>query len=136
MTTRRRNSPRQARFLRSGVPAPKAMKAAWKRVPKNPKGKAAARVSIATRWCPTCQKHHIPIGNGGRHSSTNRPPTAGRRRLNPPAGGTEIYGRIKAIEAVKGNSSNYAGELFRHDFTKPARIYGMPDGSILIVGGR
>lgn len=53
---------------------------------------------------------------------------------NPPSGVKEIYGRIMAIEAQKGARSNYPNEYFRHDFKKGSKIYGLPDGSILIKG--
>ncbi len=53
---------------------------------------------------------------------------------NPPSGAKEIYGRIMAIEAQKGPGSNYPNEYFRHDFKRGSKIYGLPDGSILIKG--
>jgi hypothetical protein len=55
-------------------------------------------------------------------------------KRNPSAGAKEIYGRILAIEAQKGPKSNYPNENFRHDFKPGAKIYGLPDGSILIKG--
>lgn len=55
-------------------------------------------------------------------------------KKNPPSGPKEIYGRILAIEARKGPQSNYPNENFRHDFKPGAKIFGLPDGSILIKG--
>lgn len=62
-----------------------------------------------------------------------------KAKANPPARGHEIYGNILAIEAVKGDSSLWPGEEFRHDFKSKngrARIYGLRDGSILIKGNK
>lgn len=60
-----------------------------------------------------------------------------RKRIsnNPSVkGATEIYSNIMAIEAKKGSHSNYPNEHFRHDFKPGSKIYGLPDGSILIKG--
>jgi len=54
---------------------------------------------------------------------------------NPPQGKVEIYDKVTSIEAQKGNKSLWPREHFRHDFRKnksAAKVYGMPDGSILI----
>lgn len=55
---RKRNSPRQVRFrqelkrlLRRGMPAAKAMKTAWSRVPKNPRKRTISR-PIGLAWGP------------------------------------------------------------------------------------
>jgi len=58
----------------------------------------------------------------------------GTRRYNPPAGATEIYGKILAIEAQKGPNSTFPKENFRHEFKPGSKIFGLPDGSILIKG--
>jgi len=49
-----------------------------------------------------------------------------------PKGAVEIYDRILEIRAQKGPQSLWAGELFKHPFTSKAKVYGLPDGSILI----
>ena len=111
-------SARQLRFraelkkiLKRGVPATKAMTQAWKRVPKNPR--KSSKVHRRTR---------------GR-----RP--FGARRPNAPRAGVEIYDRITAIEGVKGSTSAYAGQHFRHRFTRRVKGVGLGDGSIRLVGG-
>ena len=55
----------------------------------------------------------------------------------------QIYERYLRIEAVKmrkhsyGGKSTAAGQRYFHDFTtKNARIYGLPDGSLLIKAGK
>lgn len=45
----------------------------------------------------------------------------------------EIYDEITAIEAIKGDSSLWPGEHFRHDFDSEAKVLGLKDGSILII---
>ena len=55
-------------------------------------------------------------------------------KKNPPSGATEIYGKILAIEAQKGDKSTFPGERFRHNFKPGSKIFGLPDGSILIKG--
>jgi hypothetical protein len=58
---------------------------------------------------------------------------------NPPADMVEIYDNILAIEAKKGSKSLFQNERFRHDFDLKkgkAKIYGLPDGSLLIKGNK
>jgi hypothetical protein len=111
--SRRTSPPRQARFqvelkklLKRGVAAPRAMKLAWKRVPKNP-------------------RHH--------RARTAKPTrrNAARRRSGPAP--VVIYDRIEKIYATKAATNpNYPAQRFVHTFTKPAQILGMPDGSLRI----
>ena len=54
-----------------------------------------------------------------------------RLRRNP-AVGTEIYDRITAIEATKGDGSLWPREPFRHDFKDGGKIIGLPNGDLLI----
>jgi hypothetical protein len=49
-----------------------------------------------------------------------------------PKGATEIYKNILAIEARKGENSEFPNEEFRHDFSRGAKVYGLKNGSILI----
>lgn len=61
------------------------------------------------------------------------PPRGGKAKRAKSLGRKRIYGRILAIEAVKGTDSLWPMEKFRHDFTaKDAEIHGNPDGSITI----
>jgi len=55
-------------------------------------------------------------------------------KKNPLVGATEIYGKILAIEAQKGPNSTFPKENFRHEFKPGSKIFGLPDGSILIKG--
>jgi len=55
-------------------------------------------------------------------------------KKNPPPGAIEIYGKIIAIEAQKGLNSTFPKENFRHEFKPGSKIFGLPDGSILIKG--
>ncbi len=54
------------------------------------------------------------------------------RPTNPPAGAVELYRRLEFIGATKGPGGRHAGERFLHRFKAPARILGLPDGSLLI----
>ncbi len=49
-----------------------------------------------------------------------------------PKGAVEIYGKILEIRAQKGPGSLWPGKWFKHPFTSVAKVYGLPDGSILI----
>jgi len=57
-------------------------------------------------------------------------------KKNPPVGATEIYGKIIAIEAQKGPNSTFPKENFRHEFKPGSKIFGLPDGSVLIKGNK
>lgn len=46
--------------------------------------------------------------------------------------GTLIYDRITAIEAIKGKGSLWPDEPFRHDFKKGGKIFGLPNGDLLV----
>ncbi len=69
----------------------------------------------------------------GRIRQETRAPV--RRRLwftkNPPRA-VELYRRVEFIGATKGPGGRHAGERFLHKFKAPARILGLPDGSLLI----
>lgn len=43
-----------------------------------------------------------------------------------------IYDKVEFIGATKGRSSHFAGKKFIHKFKKNAKMFGMPDGSIVI----
>jgi hypothetical protein len=54
-----------------------------------------------------------------------------------PKGSEEIYDKILSIKAQKSKmpkkrNSLWPGELFEHKFTSKAKIYGLPNGDILI----
>jgi hypothetical protein len=52
-----------------------------------------------------------------------------------PKGAVLIYDDIEEIKARKGSKSNWPNEYFKHKFTKRGtKIYGLPDGSLLIKG--
>ena len=75
----------------------------------------------------------IYAGDAGAHEFSAR--TAKKMGMNP-RGGTVIYDQVLRVEARKGKGSLYPGEKFYHNFggkTK-AKIIGMPDGSLRIVG--
>lgn len=57
-------------------------------------------------------------------------------RPNPPKGAVKIYQNVLEIRAEKGKESNWPFELFEHKFTKGATLYGLPDGSLLIIGNK
>ncbi|MGH7376140.1 MAG: hypothetical protein ACREKK_01800, partial [Candidatus Methylomirabilales bacterium] len=54
------------------------------------------------------------------------------RGENPPAGAVELYRRVDFIGATKGRTGRYAGQRFVHHFKTPARVLGLPDGSLLV----
>ncbi len=49
-----------------------------------------------------------------------------------PVEATEIYDKILAIEAEKGQNSLWPKERFRHDFSSGGKIIGLPNGDLLI----
>ncbi len=51
---------------------------------------------------------------------------------NPSPSVVEIYSDIQAIDAVKGRNSLWPREHFRHKFKPGSRVYGLPNGDILI----
>lgn len=57
------------------------------------------------------------------------------KKSNPviPKGAIKIYDHIEAIEAIKGTDSLWPKEAFRHDFKPGSEVYGLQDGSILII---
>lgn len=59
-------------------------------------------------------------------------PSRGTRSGNPPAGAPLIYPRLEEIRATK-TGGPFAGR-YKHKFNSPARVYGLPDGSLKIVG--
>lgn len=44
-----------------------------------------------------------------------------------------IYDKVKAVMAVKGKKSRFPGQLFKHDFKESPRMFGLPNGDILIT---
>lgn len=59
---------------------------------------------------------------------------SGRGGRRVPKGAVLIYDEIEEIKARKGSHSNWPNEFFKHKFVKgKGKIYGMPDGSLLIV---
>ncbi len=55
-----------------------------------------------------------------------------KRKRNPMINAVEIYSNIQSIDAVKGHNSLWPREQFRHKFKPGAKIYGLPNGDILI----
>ena len=60
-------------------------------------------------------------------------------KRNPPKGAREIYGRLLRIEAQKGRghvcdaACKKANHCYFHDFSRHARVFGLPDGSLWIT---
>jgi hypothetical protein len=49
-----------------------------------------------------------------------------------PRGTKVIYDRLINIEVKTRPESHYPDQFFRHKFPKGTKVYGLPDGSILI----
>jgi len=49
-----------------------------------------------------------------------------------PKGAVEIYDKILFIRAIKGRKSLWPGDYFEHKFTSKAKIFGLPNGDVLI----
>lgn len=45
-----------------------------------------------------------------------------------------IYDKVLEIQAQKGAASQYSRQKFYHPFTSKARVYGLPNGDLLITG--
>lgn len=54
-------------------------------------------------------------------------------RSNPPRNAELIYDEVLSIEALKGEDSLFPNQHFRHDFDSHPKMFGLPDGSILIT---
>ena len=89
-----------------------------------------------SRQAWTCKMAKAPRAGWVGERLPGNPPLLSNRghKRNPvPKGAVEIYDRILAIEAVKGNKGEFPKEHFRHDFTGHAKIYGKPDGSLVVT---
>jgi hypothetical protein len=53
-----------------------------------------------------------------------------------PKGAKRIYAEVQRIWCRKGNDSHYAGKQFEHTFTSKPELWGLPDGSLLIISKR
>lgn len=162
-----RRNVRQARFrvelkrlLKRGLPAAKAMKQAWRRVPKNPrrltrtKARAILHHGRARGRALTSAQRGLfgAIASGSRLRDYDNPPPTKRLpdgrmlvwrwrgpkyRSNPPSvgrsGEVQIYADIERIYGRKGQQSAAAGEHFVHNF-RHAAAYGKPDGTVVLRG--
>ena len=82
------------------------------------------------------------VKNPAMLAAASRPSLFGlakkRIKRNPPKRAVEIYGRLLRLEAQKGPghvcdaACKNAGHCYFHDFSKHARVFGLPDGSLLI----
>lgn len=116
-------------------------------VSRNPKvkkrpAKRGYRLHSGGAFCPHCglrtSQCQTSISKGGPCCcfQCNKRVAKVLKRRNPPgqAQTTEIYKDILAIEARKGNSGEFPGELFRHDFTKKgSRILGVENPGVISV---
>lgn len=53
---------------------------------------------------------------------------------NAPWRGVELYNRVLEIRAQKGNTGRYPRRRFFHRFKHRARMFGLPNGDLLITG--
>lgn len=53
---------------------------------------------------------------------------------NAPWRGVELYNRVLEIRAEKGNTGRYPRKRFFHRFKHRARMFGLPNGDLLITG--
>lgn len=62
---------------------------------------------------------------------------SGKGSTRVPRGAVLIYDDIEEIKATKGRSSNWPKGKFVHKFgRRGSKIYGLPNGQVLIVGPR
>ncbi len=162
-----KRNPRQTRFrqelkrlLKRGVPAVKAMKQAWRRVPKNPRRLTARKARTILHHGRVKGRLLTPgqrglfgaIASKYRLREYDNPPPVKRLpdgrlvgwkwrgpkyRRNPPSGPqrgeVEIYADIERIYATKGPRSTAAGQPFVHNF-RHAAAFGRPDGTVVLRG--
>jgi len=50
-----------------------------------------------------------------------------------PPGSKRIYAEVQRIWCRKGRDSHYAGKQFEHTFRTKPELWGLPDGSLLII---
>jgi hypothetical protein len=68
----------------------------------------------------------------------HRKPAMNARRSNPPTGATLIYGQVDCIYATKKQNHicdaecKRNGHRYYHKFTSKPKMYGLPDGTLLI----
>jgi hypothetical protein len=62
---------------------------------------------------------------------------SGKGSTKAPKGALLIYDDIEEIKARKGRKSNWPRGYFKHKFTlRGSKIYGLPNGQLLIVGNK